>query len=167
MLRLIRPTQKYKKSFLAAFTPDSQYLHYDKKAITADFPQFIRELKCRAHGKYLPPGYMPDMFYWLVEDDQYIGTATLRPRLNAHLRRIGGNIGYMIAPRARRQGYGTQILALALKKANQLGLKKVLITCDETNDPSYKIIIANGGRYKNRVKQGVGLPDKLRFYITL
>jgi predicted acetyltransferase len=34
---------------------------------------------------------------------------------------------------------------LSLKKANELGIRKALVVCDEDNIGSYKTIINNGG----------------------
>jgi predicted acetyltransferase len=45
----------------------------------------------------------------------------------------------------RQKGYGNTILKLGLKKAKELGFDKLLLTCDETNISSNKIIIKNGG----------------------
>lgn len=42
-------------------------------------------------------------------------------------------------------GYGTSLLKLALKKAKRLGLKSIVLTCDERNVASRKIIERNGG----------------------
>ena len=43
------------------------------------------------------------------------------------------------------------MLALALKKAKQLKLEKVLITCDDTNPASARVIEKNGGVLENKV----------------
>jgi predicted acetyltransferase len=52
----------------------------------------------------------------------------------------------------RRNGYGTRALALALDEARKLGLERVLITCDEHNIGSRKIIEANGGALEDLVE---------------
>ena len=49
-------------------------------------------------------------------------------------------------PSERRKGYGTLILELTLEKAKDLGLDKVLLTCDTDNVASAKIIEKNGGK---------------------
>ena len=51
----------------------------------------------------------------------------------------------MIRPSQRRRGYGTRILALTLDKARLLGLERVLVTCDDDNLGSARIIEKNGG----------------------
>jgi len=99
-----------------------------------------------------------------VEGDEYIGRLDIRHHLTEHLRQIGGHIGYGIRPSKRRQGYGRLILKLGLEKAKEMGIEKVLVTCDVTNVGSRKIIEANGGVMENEI-QVDGSPDKARFWI--
>jgi predicted acetyltransferase len=56
----------------------------------------------------------------------------------------GGNISYDILPEHRKYGYKS--LALALIQCQGMQLKRVLITCNEDNIPSQKIIFQNGGK---------------------
>jgi predicted acetyltransferase len=46
----------------------------------------------------------------------------------------------------RRKGYGTLILKLALEKAREKGITRVMVTCDSDNTGSVKIIENNGGK---------------------
>ena len=70
---------------------------------------------------------------------------SIRHTLSDHLREFGGHIGYEIRPSARRRGYGTLILKLALERARELGISPVLVTCDVDNLGSRGVIEANGG----------------------
>ena len=79
----------------------------------------------------------------------------------------GGNIGYGIIPSKRGLGYGTKALKLTLEKAKELGLKKVLLTCNSTNIGSKKVIEANGGLLENEILGEEGKPNKLRYWIEL
>lgn len=69
-----------------------------------------------------------------------LGTSRLRHYLVAYTERFGGHIGYDIRPLSCRKGYGAVILSLTLQKARNIGLKKVLLTCDDDNTGSVKII---------------------------
>lgn len=55
------------------------------------------------------------------------------------------NIYYEIYPEYQRRGYGTLILKLGLLKAEEIGLTEVVLTCEEDNIASQKIIESNGG----------------------
>jgi predicted acetyltransferase len=100
----------------------------------------------------VPPGKVPSTTYFALDiDGKIIGTISVRHHLNDALKKTGGHIGYGIRPSRRRKGYGTKMLALALEKCHDLGLEKVLITCDKSNVGSAKIAMKNGGVFEKEV----------------
>jgi predicted acetyltransferase len=173
MLRLVKPSVKYKKSFLDDYlTHDEMQESYEmagmpKTDVPKHFNEFAKRLRGQAEGKYLKLGYIPQSVYWLVDGKKFLGKTDIRHYLNAHLKKIGGHIGYYISPSERQKGYGKAILKLALRKAKALGIKNALITCDITNFGSKRIIEANGGKFVSAVRMGKGLPKKLRYNIKL
>ena len=42
-------------------------------------------------------------------------------------------------------GHATRMLAAGLEQCRQLGLDRVLVTCAADNEPSRRVILANGG----------------------
>lgn len=68
-------------------------------------------------GRNLPKGFAPESVFWLIDDEEFIGRASIRHELTPHLREIGGHIGYEIRPSKRRQGYGTMIFVSCLKRS--------------------------------------------------
>ena len=62
---------------------------------------------------------------------------------------MAGHIGYKIRPSERRKGYGKLICRLAIGEARKLGIGDILITCDDDNIGSRKIIEANGGQLQD------------------
>ena len=124
MLRLVIPQRQYKKSFLQAYQEfldkgeNKGFLGYASlKDLADNFPRYVARTKKWAKGLSLPKGHIPATHYWLVDGNEYIGEVSIRHRLTKKLKELGGHIGYGIRPSKRRKGYGTRLLALALKKA--------------------------------------------------
>ena len=64
-----------------------------------------------------------------------VGFLALRHELNAWLLEEGGHIGYSVRPSRRREGHATRALALAVRRAAELGIDRALVTCDDDNAP--------------------------------
>jgi predicted acetyltransferase len=116
----------------------------------------------------VPAGMIPSFTYWFINNENVIiGTSRLRTELNEYFKTLGGNIGYDVRPSYRKNGYGTQILKITLEIAKKKGLKTVLITCDDDNIGSYKIIEKNGGKLLNIINNDESKKLKRRYQITL
>jgi predicted acetyltransferase len=169
MIRLVKPTVKYWASYLKAmkeFQKEGRPYYDDlgSKCSLKQFGEFVGKLRSREKGRNLPKGHVSESHFWLIDGDSFIGRTSVRHRLTPKLKIEGGHIGYEIRPSKRTQGYGTLILALVIRKARQMGFKKVLVTCNEDNVGSRKIIESNGGVYENRLKAPSG-KVKLRYWI--
>ena len=164
---LIEPTAKLETAFLEIANEflaagDERY-----KAALDDFSVYIKRVQKAFRGENLPPDRVPESEFWLVSDNRVIGRSKLRHRLIPVLKREGGHIGYDIRPSERRKGYGTLILKLTLERAKELGLNRVLITCDADNIGSAKIIENNGGVLNGRaISEKSGKPI-LQYWIEL
>jgi predicted acetyltransferase len=75
------------------------------------------------------------------------------------LREYGGHVGYEVRPTARRQGHATRMLREVLPHVRALGIESALLTCDEDNVASARVIVAAGGVLEDR--RGV----KLRYWV--
>lgn len=170
-MRLLLPHVRYKKTYLSGLREFhsegflTNKIDYGEAA--NDFGAFARKIKGKRTGKNMPKGYVPESEFWLIDDNEYIGTVKIRHRLNETLRMVGGHIGYYIRPTKRQRGYGKKILKLALPKAARLGIGKALVTCDDTNVGSRKVIEANGGVLENIVPDKRNNTRKMRFWIYL
>lgn len=101
----------------------------------------------------LPSHYVPSYDFFAVDDDKFIGVIHIRVRLTDNLVKFGGHIGYGINPKYWNMGYGKELLKVALDKYKDLiEADKILITCDDDNIGSYKIIEANGGVLENKIE---------------
>ncbi|MBG9984397.1 GNAT family N-acetyltransferase [Aerococcaceae bacterium DSM 111022] len=116
----------------------------------------------------VPSDYVPAMTYLYTETERNIivGIVNIRLALNDYLEQFGGHIGYSIHPDYRGFGYGHAQLKAALIQARELGLNRVLITCDDDNLASSKVIEAQGGVLENIVEHP-DYGDIRRYWIDL
>jgi predicted acetyltransferase len=176
-MELVEPSGKYRDSYIEAvkeFQADHSFplmeRTYDKLSIPeleVNFDDYAEKIRSQSRGENLPEGWVPVTTYWLVEGDEYIGKVSIRHRLTPHLEKIGGHIGYNIRPSKRGRGYGNKILQLSLPKAKELGISRVLVTCDATNIASSKIIEKNGGVFEDQQSNPETGVNKLRYWIDV
>ena len=128
---------------------------------------WLEELKKRSSEATVPEGLVPSSTYLGVrEKDNYIvGMIDIRHYLNEYLTQIGGNIGYSVRKTERNKGYAKQMLKLALEKCKELKIKKILITCDEDNIASKKVILSANAKFEDI--RNVDGENKKRFWIDL
>jgi predicted acetyltransferase len=124
------------------------------------FGDYVTGLRDQAHEEApRAAGLVPSTILWWVSDQEFLGRLAIRHRLTRRLLDLGGHIGYDVRPAARRRGHATAMLARALPVAAGLGIDPVLVTCDDDNTGSRKVIEANGGVFEDQ--RGV----KLRYWI--
>ena len=144
-MRLVYPNKKYLKSYNEAF---QEYKENNVSTYSLEDPNQVDVVKKYYNYRNninLKPGRVPQTTYWLVEKSEFIGEISIRHILNENLEKYGGHIGYGIRFSKWGQGYGTKMLELGLKKAKLMGLEKVLVTCNDDNYGSAKVIENNGG----------------------
>jgi predicted acetyltransferase len=177
-MKLVVPSSDYKESFIQAArecqneieekaTVNSYLYTLPVDTLQNDFKSYLKKIEGESFGKGLPEGFVPQTTYWLVDHGEFIGRVSIRHILTEHLLKEGGHLGYDIRPSKRKLGYGKRILTLALPKAKALGITKVLVTCDETNLASKRIIEFNGGAFENSISLDEGKPKKLRYWFDL
>jgi predicted acetyltransferase len=141
--RLVWPTEEVRVSYLVGEQADcllrgtpTQWL----EAASEDFAGFVAARR----GAMVRWG-VPSTIFWYVSGEYYLGTLVIRHRLTAELTEVGGHIGYHVVAPWRRQGHATRMLAAGLAQSRELGLDRVLLTCAPDNEPSRRVILANGG----------------------
>ena len=101
-----------------------------------------------------------------VSDNKIVGVIDLRHHLgNPMLREWGGHFGYIVRPGERGKGYAKEMVRQNLIKCRELGLHKVMITCNRNNIASEKTILANGGVFEKEVL--VDGEYTKRFWVTI
>lgn len=133
-----------------------------ENGFTTNFPDFnyeqfrnsLTRLVEISKGLNLSEGYVPQTIYWLYINDRPVAYGKMRHKLNQKLLEHGGHIGYMVRPSERGKGYGKLFLAELLKAAKQMGIEEILVTCDDTNSRSRKVIERNNGLLEE-IKNGI------------
>lgn len=152
-VQLIEPDSRWKEDFLEfcreteSVTEENMRWRFTEDM--TDFDAYIQKRKDNKAGRNLPAGWVPWSEYWLVKRNKVLGTSTLRHQLTPVLEEYGGHIGYVIRPSERRKGHGTKILRMTLQKALEMNIPRIIMTCDDTNVASARIIEVNGGRLKD------------------
>ena len=155
---------KYKEESLAESPIINGSAGLDRLSSIEDW---LEELNKRSCEDTVPKGLVPSSTYLGVrEKDNYIvGMIDIRHYLNEYLTQVGGNIGYSVRKSERNKGYAKQMLKLALEKCKDLKIKKVLITCDEDNIASEKVILSANAKFED-IRSFEG-KNKKRFWIYL
>ena len=121
------------------------------------FEELLKLVECCRSIDTCPAGMVAASLYYLLDKDRNIvGSTSFRHYLNEELTRFGGHIGYWIHPDFRRRGYAKLALRLTLEKCQELGLKRVLLTCSKSNIASAKVIQSQGGVLENELETSYG-----------
>ncbi len=156
-LMLVLPSMKYEDmvmKYKEEFILNNEFMHGTAGLDKCDtFKEWYEKIVNNSDEETVLEGLVPASTYLAIstDDGRLLGMIDIRHRLNEYLLKFGGHIGYSIRKSERRKGYATEMLFHALKKCEELKIKKVLITCDKENIASAKTIIKNGGVLENEV----------------
>lgn len=118
-----------------------------------------------ARGLELSAGQVPADLLVADVGGTIVGRVSIRHTLSPLLLELGGHIGYAVRPAYRRRGYATQMLRLSLRRLARVGVPEVLVTCDEDNPGSARVIERCGGRLQDVRAVADGVPGKRRYWI--
>lgn len=174
MPQLIAPTARLHRQWLAARDEWGRGVHQDGSGLrpgdevdTAEgFAAFVRKLLGESDPAVPPvPGRVHCTYWWIVDRDEMLGAIALRHELTGSLLESGGHIGYGVRPGARRRGLASWALAEVLAAARDMGMDRVLVTCDVDNEASRRTIERNGGVLED-IRDTSGRPVR-RYWITV
>jgi predicted acetyltransferase len=172
MPALVVPDIRLKSSFLAAMdefaaegrTGDGSGIGHDLEAWSGrwesdeGFAAYVAEKVAERDGT-VRDDWVRCTNLWWVDGAEYVGRMSIRHELNGWLREVGGHIGYDVRRSRRREGHATAMLAAALPIAHSVGIERALLTCDDDNLASRRVIERNGGVLED-VRAG-----KLRYWV--
>lgn len=172
--QLVTPSLQRRDSFIKAIrdsTPDEQRYEFgapgDVSPLIYGVDRYISEMPGYARWENLPKWWVAQTIWWLIVDNQFVWQIKRRHALNDYLSTYGGHVWYLIAPARRHQWRGTKMLALALQQRKAQWIKQLLVTCNEKNIWSRKIIETNGGVYMSKIRSDEEQDMKLRYWIYL
>lgn len=159
MLKIIEANDKYLDQYKEAYIESLKQIElgsikkHDMMFLNPEDNDIVQHFKDSRDQSKLPSYYVPSYDYFVVDDDKFIGVIHIRIRLTENLLKYGGHIGYAVNPKYWKMGYGKKLLQLGLEEyKNLIEDEKILITCDDDNVGSYRIIEANGGVLENKVE---------------
>lgn len=159
MLRLITPCEEYLASYTEAFDEYEGYpRHAGNPFCDPRAHDLLAHFEDMHHARNLPAGWVGATTFWLVDDEscRFLGQIDIRHELTDSLLRYGGHIGYAIRLGEWNKGYGTLMLRLALPHAQELGITRCLITCDDDNPGSARVMEKNGFVLADKVPNVIG-----------
>lgn len=111
------------------------------------YADFLAHFRAYARKECCPPGFVPGTQYLAVResDGRVVGMLNFRHELNPRLLETGGHAGYSVRPSERGRGYAAQMVELLKPIARQMGIPRLLITCDRENLASARTIQKAGG----------------------
>ena len=152
---LVKPSMAFEKEILDYKDEFTDYIHGSSSLVEFEtISDWLEYLKLSENKETIPnKNFVPCKEYMLVNNDskKVLGLLNLRLELNDYLTKIGGHIGYSVAPSERRKGYGSLMLKEGLKLAKEHQITSVLLTCDDDNLGSAGVIENNGAILENKV----------------
>jgi predicted acetyltransferase len=169
-IQLVSPTERYRESFLRGLHEfRTEVLPWwvggDVATAEHDFAAFVAKKLADANRR--TETLVPKTHLWAVAEEQFVGRISLHHELNDALRIEGGHIGYDTVPSFRGRGVAAEMLRQALPVARALGLTAVLLTCDDTNAASIRVIEKNGGTLQETRALDTNRPLKRYYWISL
>ena len=153
MIKLKRPTKEYEKEALAF---KQEFIDNGENTINGSelldrmdsYDEWLQSVTDNISAETVSPSWVvTDTYFAFDDNDRIVGIIDFRHELNDFLKDFG-NSGYSVRPSERRKGYATQMLGLIVKEAKEIGMDKLQLSVERTNEPSIKTIIKNNGKYE-------------------
>ncbi len=153
MITLKRPIKEYEEeaiSFKQEFFDNGETTINGSELLdhTDSYDEWLKSVTDNTSSDTVNPSWVvTDTFFAFDENNRIVGIIDFRHELNDFLKDFG-NCGYSVRPSERRKGYATEMLKLVLEHARQIGMDKVQLSVERSNEASVKTITKNGGKYE-------------------
>lgn len=151
-LILIEPNIAYEKTFLDFINSfwwfeniHWAWMYWTPFENTEKFIKYAKEESLSINLNW----WVPTSTFWLMKLNIMLWTVNIRHYLNERLLKRWWNIWYSIHPDYRNLWFWKEILRLWIIEARKLGIKDILVTCDDDNIWSIKVIESNGWILEN------------------
>lgn len=149
---------------ITEYNNDYQKVYPDFKPFVTkeNFFSFLKEVENKKSS--IGNNGIKEIFYFAIEDDKIVGHASIRlnPEIDSDTYKFSGHIMYGVIPSKRKLGYGSKICKLLIEKMVAMGYEEIIITCNNDNIGSKKIIANNGGKFIESVKYDDIIIDRYR-----
>lgn len=169
-MKLVLPSKRYYQSYIEAINEYKEHNVDTYAFLDVTKYDIFEKIENARTSNDLPVGYVNATYLWLVDGKEFIGEVSIRHRLTDALLRFGGNIGYGIRYSKWNKGIGTNMLSMALDYSKEvLKLEKVLITCNDNNYGSARVIEKNGGILQDKILNTIDGVDRItrRYWINI
>ena len=168
MLKFIIPNESHKSQWEEIIAEWDDTRKRPRILFQPSFEEFINRIGQLSRWDDKEKQVAKSSVFLLIDEtvEKILGCLWLRHHIDFPIdREYGGHIGYGIRPSARGKWYATEMLQLWLQEAKKLWIDRILITCDDDNIASAKVIEANGGILEKCMeKDGVKMR---RYWINL
>ena len=111
-----------------------------------DFDQYLAYCKSERERTEIVGDLVPQTTYWIILDNEIaVGKFTIRYQLTEKLKWLGGHFGYEVRKSYRKKGIAKEAMRLGLEIFKESGIKTGIVTCDDDNLGSIRVLEGNGG----------------------
>lgn len=113
--------------------------------------EHVQKLRDHKDSALIASHLVPSTMLYAFVDGEIVGRLSVRHYLNQNLEKRGGHLGYSVSPAHRRIGYAKEMFKQSLGYCENLGLRRILVTCNDNNEASWRVIEHFGGSLENKI----------------